>query len=89
MQNISSHLTWTHYSELVTIKKPDVLKFYTTQAINNRWSVRELRRIIKNKEYEKQLQKKKTPTFPPKSIPSIQRFVCWPNEQIFDLLSRT
>ena len=37
-------LSWTHYVELLSIKKPDERSFYEVEATNEGWSVPELRR---------------------------------------------
>lgn len=44
--NFSPNLSWSHYRELIKIRKSDARKFYEIEAINNNWSVRELQRQI-------------------------------------------
>lgn len=46
-------LTWSHYETLVSITDNEKRKYYTNTAITNHLSVRELRNIIKSKEYER------------------------------------
>lgn len=46
-------LTWSHYETLVSITNNEKRKYYTNTAITNHLSVRELRNIIKSKEYER------------------------------------
>lgn len=49
---VSRQLSWSHYLELITIKKDEERQFYEAQSIRNSWSVRELRDKIKNNEYK-------------------------------------
>ena len=42
-----SHLTWSHYSELLGISDNAERQFYEIQTLKEKWSVRELRRQIK------------------------------------------
>ena len=39
-------LSWSHYCELITIKEEHARSFYEIESINNKWSVRELKRQI-------------------------------------------
>ncbi len=39
-------LTWTHYRILLRVDKPDARAFYEMEAVNARWSTRELERQI-------------------------------------------
>lgn len=41
---VSSQLGWSHYLELINIEEEGKRKFYLNEAINSRWSVRELQR---------------------------------------------
>ena len=50
---LATQLTWSHYSELLSIKDSNKLMYYIDTTINNNWSKRELRERIKNKEYER------------------------------------
>ena len=50
---VATQLTWSHYSELLSIKDINKLMFYINIAINNNLSKRELREKIKSKEYER------------------------------------
>jgi hypothetical protein len=35
-------LSWTHYRLLLRIEKPEARAFYETEAVNSRWSTREM-----------------------------------------------
>ena len=43
---LSSQLSWSHYLELIKIEEISKRNFYTNEAINSRWSVRELQRQV-------------------------------------------
>ena len=51
---LSSQLGWSHYLELIKIDEAPKRNFYLNEAINSRWSVRELQRqketLLKNLE---------------------------------------
>ncbi len=44
LENIDFQLSWSHYLFLMKIDNPDERKFYEIEAINSRWSLRELQR---------------------------------------------
>lgn len=50
---LATQLTWSHYTELLSIKDGNKLLYYINVAKNNSLSKRELREKIKNKEYER------------------------------------
>lgn len=50
---LATQLTWSHYTELLSIKDGNKLSYYINVAKNNSLSKRELREKIKNKEYER------------------------------------
>ena len=50
---LATQLTWSHYSELLSIKNINKLMYYINITKNNNLSKRELRERIKNKEYER------------------------------------
>ncbi len=50
---VSSQLSWSHYLELIKIDEELKRKFYMQEAINSRWSVRELQRQIGSLLYER------------------------------------
>jgi predicted nuclease of restriction endonuclease-like (RecB) superfamily len=45
-QTLSGQLIWSHYCELLTVSDDHVRSFYEKEAINSKWSVRELKRQI-------------------------------------------
>ena len=52
-QSLTGKLTWTHYSELLGVSDDHVRGFYEKQAINENWSVRELKRQINSSLFER------------------------------------
>ena len=52
-QSLTGKLTWTHYSELLSVSDDYVRGFYEKQAINENWSVRELKRQINSSLFER------------------------------------
>lgn len=51
--SFSNKLSWTHYRELMRIKRPDTRLFYEKEAIQNHWSSRELKRQIASLLYDR------------------------------------
>lgn len=47
-ETLSHKLTWSHYFELLKCDDDLEMKFYYNESINQRWSVRELKRQIKS-----------------------------------------
>ena len=45
-QTLSGKLSWSHYCELLSISDADKRSFYEKEAVNSKWSVRELKRQI-------------------------------------------
>lgn len=54
-QSVTGKLSWTHYCELLAISDKDKRSFYEKEAINSKWSVRELKRQISTSLYERLL----------------------------------
>ncbi len=52
LTTVLSELSWSHYLVLIDIKDPEERKFYEIQTVTESWSIRELVKKIKNKEYE-------------------------------------
>jgi predicted nuclease of restriction endonuclease-like (RecB) superfamily len=52
-QSVTGKLTWTHYAELLGISDDYARGFYEKQAINENWSVRELKRQISASLFER------------------------------------
>ena len=50
---VATKLSWSHYSELLSIKDKNELSYYINIAYERNLSKRELRERIKNKEYER------------------------------------
>ena len=46
-------LSWTHYRILLRVEKPEARAFYETEAVNARWSTRELERQIHSLLFER------------------------------------
>ena len=53
VSTLSTQLTWSHYSELLSIDNIDEINYYIMITEQQNLSVRELREKIKNKEYER------------------------------------
>jgi len=53
VSTMSTQLTWSHYTEVLSIKDKNKLYYYLNICINQRIGVRELREKIKSKEYER------------------------------------
>lgn len=52
-QSVTGKLTWTHYAELLGISNDYARSFYEKQAMNENWSVRELKRQISASLFER------------------------------------
>lgn len=52
-QTVSAQLTWSHYTELLNIKDLNKINYYIKIIEEQNLSVRELRKKIKNNEYER------------------------------------
>ena len=52
-QTLSAILSWSHFCELLPLENLDEIKYYVQIAETNNLSVRELRKRIKSKEYER------------------------------------
>jgi len=50
---LSRQLSWSHFIELLPIKSPEARLFYAHQVINHLTSVRELRKLIASKAFER------------------------------------
>ncbi len=46
LENVDIPLSWTHYRVLIKVDRKEAREFYEKEAIENRWSVRELERQI-------------------------------------------
>jgi len=52
-QSLTGKLTWTHYAELLAVSDDHARGFYEKQAVNENWSVRELKRQISSSLFER------------------------------------
>lgn len=52
-KTVSAKLSWSHYLELIKIEEEPKRNFYLKEAINSRWSVRELQRQKNSLLYER------------------------------------
>jgi predicted nuclease of restriction endonuclease-like (RecB) superfamily len=50
---LSRYLSWSHFLAIIPLKTPEKQQFYAIQAAQQNWSVRELRKQIKNKCFER------------------------------------
>jgi DUF1016 N-terminal domain len=50
---VRRELTWTHYRQLLRLEKPEARAFYEAEAVNARWSTRELERQINSLLFER------------------------------------
>lgn len=50
---VRRELSWTHYRLLLRVEKPEARSFYETEAVNARWSTRELERQINSLLFER------------------------------------
>ncbi|MFT3861154.1 PDDEXK nuclease domain-containing protein [Micropruina sp.] len=50
---LSQKLSWSHFLALLPLRSEDARAFYAEEAVAGRWTVRELRRAISRKAYER------------------------------------
>jgi hypothetical protein len=80
---LRSELSWTHYRILLRAEKPAARAFYEVEAVEARWSTRELERQISALLFERlALSRDMAPTWRP--MPCTTRFRrtaagCWNN----------
>ncbi len=48
-----SKLSWSYFNEVLSLKNTDEINYYLNQSINKTLTVRQLREIIKNHEYDR------------------------------------
>lgn len=51
--SLTRHLSWSHFVELLPLKKSEAKLFYASQAAEHGWSIRELRNKIATKTFER------------------------------------
>lgn len=54
-QTLSGKLSWSHYCELISIEDNEKRAFYENEAINAKWSIRELQRQLDSSLFERLL----------------------------------
>ncbi len=52
-QSVTGKLTWTHFAELLSVTDDHSRSYYEKQAVNENWSVRELKRQISSSLFER------------------------------------
>ena len=57
VHTLYGQLSWSHYRILIQIKKKEEKTFYENSSIRNSWSVRELKKRINSKEFERAKKK--------------------------------
>ncbi len=55
LEKLNRQLTWSHYIELMVISDKDKRNFYENECINEKWSVRELKRQLDTSLFERLL----------------------------------
>lgn len=50
---LARYLSWSHFVEILPLKKSEAKLFYATQSAEQGWSIRELRNKIESKTYER------------------------------------
>jgi hypothetical protein len=71
VQHLSPELDWSHYLVLISINDQNIRRFYELKTIANRWSVRELRHRLQQKEHQKASKEVQIEIPPPRQIPKI------------------
>ena len=57
LTTVLSELSWSHYLVLIDFKDNQQRKFYETMSVKESWSVRELKKRINNREFERAKKK--------------------------------
>lgn len=50
---LSRYLSWSHFLTIIPLQSPEKQQYYAIQTASQSWSVRELRKQIKNKAFER------------------------------------
>ncbi len=56
---VSRELSWSHYRLIMSLKDKDAIQFYTKEAVESNWSVRQLQRAINTFSYERYIASNK------------------------------
>jgi len=70
-------LSWTHYRLLLRVDKPEARAFYEVEAVNSRWSTRELERQIHSLLFERLALLEEAKTLP---IGAVWDYHCMKND---------
>lgn len=70
VHTVSAQLSWSHYTILMKIDNAQKRRFYEFNSIQNSWSVRELKKRINNKEFERAPNKGEIVVALPKQLPA-------------------
>ena len=70
VQTVSAQLSWSHYTVLMKMGDNQKRKFYEFNSIQNSWSIRELKKRIKDKEFERAKKKGEVVVRFPKQLPA-------------------
>ena len=77
-------LPWSHYVQLLSIKKPEARAFYETEAMRGGWSVRQLDRQISSQFYERALLSRNKAAMLKKGAKALPEDALTPEEEIKD-----
>ncbi|RLG13883.1 MAG: hypothetical protein DRN71_03990 [Candidatus Nanohalarchaeota archaeon] len=69
LTTVLSELSWSHYLVLIDVKNDHHRKFYEARTVKESWSVRELKKRITSKEYEKARKKGEITIRLPRQLP--------------------
>lgn len=70
LTTVLSELSWSHYLVLIDIKDDKQRRFYETLSVKEGWSVRELKKRINSKEFERTGKKGEVIVAIPKQLPA-------------------
>ncbi len=85
VSSVSTQLSWTHYRYLITLDDDQERTFYERQISLHSWSVRELRRQIKNRLFENTPKKEIESTFK-NTLPAIRTHEVFRNTYDFNFI---
>ncbi len=85
VRSVTAQLSWTHYVCLIDIENEKERKFYEQKSIIHSWSVRELKKQIKNRLYKKTTPKEVSKTIRTK-LPAIHPQEIFKNTYHFNFM---
>lgn len=59
LDTVWQELSWSHYRLIMSLKDKDAIQFYTKEAVESNWSVRQLQRAINTFSYERYIASNK------------------------------